>query len=144
MTQPQQIILTVDRQGNVANRDQLPPELLAQLSTPETIAKIKKLYRDAHPKGGRRELRKALEEERRRRADGKADQQRCFTAMKPPGMSNKEFAKIRRATLRSYTKQALKMQRRQRNGQPAGNESDHGNGAQSGELVSNSAAESAG
>jgi hypothetical protein len=106
VTEPQQIILTVDRRGNIANHAQLPPEILAQLSTPEAQARIQAMYRDAHPKTGRRELRTTPEVK---------CEPRNFTAMKPLGMSSKEFRKLRRATLKSYTKQALKMQRAERN-----------------------------
>lgn len=146
----QRIVLTVDRQGNVTNKDELPPELLAQLSTPETMARIQEMYRSAHPRGGRRELRKVLEEERRRRADGKPNEQRCFSAIKPPGMSNKEFAKVRRSTLRAYTKRTLKMQKMDRRqnagttGRSAGSEQDSGNSAKPGEQLGDHAAQSAG
>lgn len=135
MTEPEQIVLTVDRQGNIANADQLPPELLAQLSTPDAQAQIQKMYREAHPRVGRKEVRQQLLREPK-------SEQRCFAELKPPGMSNKEFAKIRRAKLHAWSKEALKIQRRSRNvpHESSGSESDLGHGAQPGEQLSNSPA----
>jgi hypothetical protein len=108
MTEPQQINLTVTAQGKIKNAAGIAPEMLAQLQSPEGVARIRKMYKDANGTG-RRDLRK------KEKAPEVKAEQRNFSAMKPPGMSSKEFRRLRRATLKSYTKQALKMQRAERN-----------------------------
>lgn len=133
--EPEKVVLTVDRKGNIANAAELPPELLAQLSTPEAQAQIQKMYRDAHPRTTRKEVRQQLQREPKQ-------EQRCFSAIKPPGMSNRQFAKIRRAQFRTWSKETLKIQRRMRNvpHESAGSESDLGHSAQPGEQLGNSPA----
>lgn len=138
--EPQKIVLTVDKHGDIANADTLPPELLAQLNTPEAQAQIRALYRNAHPKTGRRETRQALEGRHQKRADGQPHEQRDFNAYRPPWMSREEFRKTRRRKFREQTKLVLREQRRQRNGGSAGDEQDSGNSAQPGEQHGDGAA----
>jgi hypothetical protein len=130
---PQQLSLTVNARGELRNTEGLSPELIAQMSTPEARARIRGMYKDFNGTG-RRETRVAPEVK---------SEHRNFTNLKPPGMSNAEFTKLRRSQFRAWTKNTLKMQRRQRHGESAGSKPNQGDSTESSNQFSNATAQSA-
>jgi len=107
---PEQIEVTVDAKGAPILAG-LPPEVAAQLSTPEAQAQILKLYRQSHPKTGRREVRAEIQKTHRVICD--PGNQRIITG-KPANMSAREWRTARKKVSRDLTKQTLKQQRQER------------------------------
>jgi hypothetical protein len=108
-----QIMITVNARGEIkGDTAHIAPEMFAQMQTPESKEKFRKMYKDANGTG-KRELRKDL-------ARPLVEDPRDFRHLCPPGMSNKEFSKIRRIYFRKMKKAALKAQR-SNHGQPTGN-----------------------
>jgi hypothetical protein len=106
MTEPEKIIATVGGQGQLlVDAASLPPEVAAQLMTPEAQAVIRRMYKQAYGTG-RRETQQVRLVSRPPKVE-----QRDFRGMKPPGMTNKEFRKHRRKVFREMRKEALRGER---------------------------------
>lgn len=98
----EQIPLTVDAQGNViGDTSHVDPHILAQLSTPESQAKIREMYRSSRYQKEPKRTPQYINE----------GQRRDFTHLRPAGMDNKTFRRLRKQTFRKLTKQTIKVQR---------------------------------
>lgn len=98
----EQIPITVDSQGNViGDTSHLDPNILAQLSTPESQAKIRDMYRSSRYQKEPARAPKYINE----------GQRRDFSHLRPAGMDNKTFRSLRKQTFRKLTKQTIKVQR---------------------------------
>ena len=101
------VSVTVDEHGQIhGDTSHIPPEILAQLQTPEAAAMMGKQYRDFHGgkvKTGRREI-KAQIPKPRLIAEGTT---RDLRHLAPEGMSRRDRRKLKHAAFKTFKKSAI-------------------------------------
>lgn len=114
-----QVAITVDSDGNiVGDTSAIPAEILAQLQSPESQARIRDLYQSYHGGGTTQANSGKVIQMRKPHPDGRREskrqpqflnqgERRDFTAFRLPGQSRKDF----RRGYRQYVKQMQKQAR---------------------------------
>lgn len=125
----EQVSVQTNAEGNViGDTAHIPPEILAQLQSPQAQAQIRKLH-EAYKESGKmpRSMRYAPELPREMRYINEREDRRNFVDTKPPGMTTREWRRIARRKLHKTHKAVLKAQRSIRDGErPESNESAAG------------------
>jgi hypothetical protein len=107
--------VTVDPEGNlIGDTSKLPANILEQLSTPESKAKMKAQHEAFHngekPRVSR-VMRGQVDAPKPPRYLNEREDRRIFVDTKPPGMSTREWRKMGRKRLHKDRKAILKTQR---------------------------------
>lgn len=97
-------VLTINASGEIiGDVSHIPAETLEQLRSPEGRERMRAMYRKQFG-GGRRALAQITYREPK-------EERRDFRHLCPPGMSSKEFRKLRRMYMREQTKAVVKEMR---------------------------------
>ncbi len=101
---PETPVLTINARGEiVGDTSHIPAETLEQLQSPEGREQLRTMYRQQ-----RGTSRRVIAQQTHREPN---PEQRDFRHLCPPGMSSKEFRKVRREFMRKQTKSVLKEMR---------------------------------
>lgn len=104
----QTLEVTVDEHGQIhGDTSHIPPEILAQLQTPEAAEMMGKQYREFHGgkvKTGRREIKAQMPQPRTVTPVGKT---RDLRHLAPPGMNRRDRRKLKHLAFKQFNKAAI-------------------------------------